>query len=360
MNDLAYWVALNEFPKFGPRSFKRLDAFFDSMESAFHAGANELTLAGIPKKMATEFVHFRESIRPKKLLDEAERHNIRILTIKDNEYPSLLKTIHDPPPLLFVDGYLPPQEAAHLAVVGSRKASSYGIRVANSLTEELSRAGLVIVSGLAYGIDEAAHRATIKTDGVTVAVLGCGLLNIGTTRQRYLAKEIKEHGGAIVSEFPLRTPGLPHNYPFRNRVVSGMSHGTLVIEATERSGSLITARSALEQGRDVFAVPGPITAETSVGTNNLIKMGAFPTTNATDVLDVLSIEGVQYLTKPKPVADSKEEELILDLLSKTPIHIDELIRRTQMESKTVASTLALMEMKGRAHQIGGMYYVLGG
>jgi len=360
MDDLAYWIAINEYAKFGPKSFEKLINFFSSMEHAFKADANELTLAGISKKTADQFVHFREGLSPKKLLDEVERHNIYVLRVTDEEYPPMLRNIYDPPPLLFIDGYLPPVETAQLAIVGSRKASSYGLQMADRFARELAQAGIVVVSGLAYGIDEAAHRATVKAQGVTLAVLGCGILNIETARQRYLASEIKENGGAIISEFPLRAAGLKHHYPYRNRVISGITQGTLVVEATEKSGSLITARSALEQGRDVFAIPGPITSDTSVGTNNLIKMGAVAVTKAEDILDLLNVEGVQYIQKPLPAPDSKEEGQILELLSKNPIHIDEMIRTTQLDSKTVASTLSLMEMKGRAHQIGGMYYVLGG
>lgn len=360
MSDLAYWIALNEYGKFGPRTFAKLAAYFDSMEAAFKASPNELTLAGVTKKSAETFAHFRQSIHPERLLEEVLRNNLKALRVSDPDYPQLLKTIYDPPPVLFVDGYLPPSEAAHLAVVGSRKATPYGISCATTLASELAAAGMIIVSGLAYGVDEAAHRATVKANGITIAVLASGLLNIETSRQRYLAHEIKEHGGAIVSEFPLQAPGLKHHFPYRNRVISGMSQATLVIEATEKSGSLITARSALEQGRDVFAVPGPINSETSVGTNNLIKMGAYPAMQASDILEVLNIEGVQYMSKPLPKPDSKEEAEILERLSKNPIHIDELIRSTQLDAKTIARTLSLMEMKGRAHQIGGMYYVLGG
>lgn len=360
MPDLSYWIAINEYGKFGPQAFGRLIAFFPNMELAFRASANELTLAGISKKAAEQFVYFRDRVSPEKLLSEVQSHSLQVLRFVDDAYPSFLKTIHDPPPLLFIDGVLPRDEAAQVAIVGSRKATPYGIQVAKQFADGLARAGIVITSGLAYGVDEAAHRATLAAQGITVAVLGCGLLNIGTARQRYLAAEIKEHGGAIVSEFPVRAPGLTHHYPYRNRVISGMSHATLVVEAAEKSGSLITATSALEQGREVFAVPGPITSEASTGTNNLIKMGAYPATRPEDILDVLGAEGVQYTAKPIPKPDSKEEAIILDLLSKNPIHIDEITRTTQMDTKVVARTLSLMEMKGRAHQIGGMYYVLGG
>jgi len=225
------------------------------------------------------------------------------------------------------------------------------------LATELAKAGVVVVSGLAYGIDEAAHIATLKTNGITIAVLGTGILNPGTERQQYLAEKIAQSGGAVISEFPVRMHGAKQNFPIRNRIISGIGHGSLIIEATKKSGSLITAQSALEQNREVFAVPGPITSDTSVGTNNLIKMGAHPVTCATDVLNVLNISEVQEIARSEPTPDSKEEALILELLSKNPIHIDELTRQTGLQSYSVASTLSLMEMKGQTKQIGGMYYV---
>ncbi len=358
MNELAYWIALNEFGKFGPRSFARLHDFFDSMKAAFEADANALTLAGIPKKTAEAFVHFRPQLDPQKLQDEIANNHIQTTRVIDDNYPALLKTIHDPPPIIFYQGTLPANESLHIAVVGSRKVSPYGISAAEHLSEALSRAGTVVVSGMAFGVDEIAHRSTIKTKGTTMAVLGSGLLNIGTSRQRYMARDIIENGGCVMSEFSVRAPGLQHHYPYRNRVVSGISHGTLVIEATEKSGSLITARSALEQGRDVFAVPGSIFAENSKGTNNLIKMGAIAITSADDIFAHLQIEQVLPVAQVEHTPDSAEEARILELLSKNPIHIDELTRTTQMAARIVAQTLSLMEMKGRTRQIGGMYYVL--
>lgn len=357
MDDIAYWIALNEYPKFGPRTMARLFDRFNSMKEAFNASVKELMLAGVSEKVAQGFVHLREDINPHILMRWIEKNNIGVLTIGDDRYPPLLKTIYDPPPVLFFRGMMPNTEIAHLAVVGSRRATPYGLEVARSLTTQLADAGLVIASGMAYGIDQEAHKATIEVEGTTVAVLGCGLLQLNST-QRYFADKIVDAGGAVISEFPLRMEGLKQNFPFRNRVISGMSHATLIIEATEKSGSLITARTALEQNRDVFAVPGPINTETSQGTNNLIKMGAHPVTKAEDILDLLNIEHVQEQARPLPTPDSREEAAILELLSKTPIHIDELTRTTQLDATVVASTLSLMEMKGRTRQIGGMYFIL--
>ncbi|MCH8049317.1 DNA-protecting protein DprA [Patescibacteria group bacterium] len=355
--DLPYWIALNEYYKFGPRAMGRLYDFFDSMESAFNAGLSDLLKAGIPQNIAEGFVHLRSEIDPDALMSALERQNVDVWTINDETFPPLLKTIYDPPPVLFVRGKLPSAEYAHLAVVGSRAATDYGLQMTRSLISDIAEAGVVIVSGLAFGIDEAAHMATVKAGGVTVAVIASGIFKL-TSRQHYLADRIIATGGAMVSEFPLKMQSLRHNFPFRNRVISGMSHGTLVMEATVKSGSLITARAALEQGRDVFALPGPIHYPTSAGTNNLLKMGAHVATCAADILDILKVEHVRKKALPPPKPDSKEEALILDYLSKTPIHIDELTRATQLEPTKVASTLSLMEMKGRARQIGGMYYIL--
>lgn len=355
--DLPYWLALNEFNKFGPRSMMRLFSYFQNMELAFKANLQDLINAGIRQSIATQFIHERQNFNPEKITDTINRHAISAVTSQDDDYPSLLKTIYDPPAVLYIKGKLPSVDRAHVAVVGSRKASSYGLQCAGMLATELAKAGVVVVSGLAYGIDEAAHGATLKSSGTTIAVLGTGILNVGSSRQIYLADQIAKRGGAVISEFPINMYGAKQNFPIRNRIISGISHGSIIIEATEKSGSLITAQSALEQNREVFALPGPITSETSVGTNNLIKMGAHPVTCAADVLNVLNISEVREITRPEPTPDSKEEALILELLSKNPIHIDELTRQTGLQSHSVAGTLSLMEMKGRTKQIGGMYYV---
>ncbi|MBU1126389.1 DNA-processing protein DprA [Patescibacteria group bacterium] len=354
--DLPYWLALNENPKFGPQAFKKLSDHFPSMKEAFFASKDELREAGIAESQTEYFINLREQIHPERLLEEATRNNFKAITIHDDSYPTLLKEIYDPPGLLYVAGYLPTSEVTHLAVVGSRKATNYGLQNAHALSSELAAAGVVIVSGLAYGIDEAAHMAALEADGLTVAVLACGLLKLDS-RQRYVAKKIIDAGGAVISEFPLHSPSLNHYFPYRNRIISGMSHGTLVVEAAEQSGSLITARAALEQNRDVFAVPGLIHTPTAKGTNNLIKMGAHVVTEAKDILDLLQIDTRPAQKKGYKPA-SQDEEIILQLLSKTPIHINELIRKTDLNSASIASNLAILEVKGHVQQIGGMYYIL--
>jgi len=354
--DLPYWLALNEFPRFGPISFTRLYSHFGSMEQAFKGSLSELIAAGISKKDAENFIHVRDEINPDFLIDLIKKQGFSVIRRIDPEYPELLKNIYDPPALLYVYGKLPTSDIAHLAVVGSRKASTYGLIASEMLSHDIAAAGVVIVSGLAYGIDESAHKAALNAKGTTIAVLASGLLKL-TARQRYLADMIVKSGGAIISEFPPTRPALKHYFPIRNRIVSGLSHGTLIIEAAEKSGSLITANSALDQNREVFAVPGPINSKLSAGTNNLIKMGAYPATTASDILDILNVNQAPVQIKASN-SNTKEETAILSCLSKAPIHIDEITRITQLESKVIAGALALMEMRGHVRQIGGMYYIL--
>ncbi|MFA6522452.1 MAG: DNA-processing protein DprA [Patescibacteria group bacterium] len=356
-NDLPYWLALRAYEKFGPRSFERLLLKFETMEEAFHASREALLDADLTTLAVDSFLHLREDIHPEALVADLERHHLTAITKCDEEYPALLGTIYDPPPVLFIAGTLPPAEIAHVAIVGSRKASPYGLRIAAQMSEELAEAGCVIVSGLAYGIDEAAHSATLKTKGLTVAVLACGHNQL-IGRARYLAQKIVEAGGAVISEFPLHTPAHSFHFPIRNRIISGMSQGTLIVEATNDSGSLITARSALEQGRDVFAIPGNIDSPTSVGTNGLLKVGAYPTTSSQDILDVLRIEKRPDATRAPITPDSADEAAILPFLSQTPVHIDDLVHASALGIATVASTLTLMEIKGRVRHVGGMFYIL--
>ncbi len=356
-NDLPYWVAINATMKFGPRAFERLTSVFDSMKDVWFASKSELDQIGIQKRFVEGFVSLRDDINPQKLMDILERNNIQAITIFDEKYPSLLTSIYDPPPLLFVKGKLPADGIAHIAIVGSRKATQYGLRMTIKFATELAESGIVVVSGLAYGIDEAAHRATISSKGTTIAVLASGLGALNS-RQRYIADKIIAENGAIISEFPYLCESLKHHFPIRNRIISGISHGTLIVEAQKKSGSLITAKSAIDQNRDVFAIPGPITSEFSFGTNNLIKMGAFPVTQVEDILDLLDIAHAHRPIKEKHKPDSKEEAMMLEQLNSNPIHIDELIRQSNLDASQVAGTLSLMEMKGRVRHIGGMYYIL--
>ncbi len=282
------------------------------------------------------------------------------ITPQHERYPELLKQIHDPPELLYVRGTLPPRDALCLAVVGSRKATMYGARAIDEIVEPIARSGVVIVSGLAYGIDALAHRAALKAGGVTVAVLGSEVDERGMmpSGHRELAREIIERGGAIISEYPAGTRVEEWHFPVRNRIIAGMSQATLVVEAAVKSGSLITAKAANDAGRDVFAVPGSIALETCAGPNNLIKMGARVATCPEDILSVL---GVTNASEPKtiPVAGSPTEAKILEILTRNPLHVDDIARAAGLPISTATSTLTLMEMKGSARHMGGMHYARG-
>ncbi|MEK7665934.1 MAG: DNA-processing protein DprA [Patescibacteria group bacterium] len=278
-----------------------------------------------------------------------------------NEYPPLLRTIKNPPEHLFILGQLQPLDAPTIAVVGSRRCTQYGQRVTTEITSALAQAGVVIVSGLAFGVDAVAHRAAIDVGGKTIAVLASPINEITPRANIPLARDILKHGGTIMSEFPPGTPTFKGSFPIRNRIISGLSLGVLVVEATSISGSLITTKFALEQGREVFAVPGPIDSETSQGTNALLKSGAHVVTSAHDVLDVLGLSGVALTRKatepPKP--DTKEESILLPLLTKQPLHLDEIIRKSGLPTATVSSCVMMMEIKAKIRHVGGNYYILG-
>ncbi len=324
------------------------------MERAFNASASELIEAQIEPEVASRFLQERIHIDPESVMRELEIHGVQVVTRNDDIYPSLLKEIYDPPAVLFVRGALPDPRRKHLAVVGSRKASRYGKRVTEELVESLAREGLVIVSGLAHGIDAAAHDAALKAGGITIAVLGSGVDSdsIYPSGNRALSSRILAAGGAIMSEFPIGTPPLKQHFPFRNRIIAGMCHGTLVVEATLKSGSLITARSALESGREVYAVPGSIHSTLSEGPNNLIKMGATPVMCVDDILG----RKAEVTTQPPYEPTNEEETLLWRHLTSTPLHLDELIRACGLPAQKVLSTLTLMEMKGVTHHEGGNYF----
>lgn len=361
MDDLKYWLALSQFYKFGPVKFKRLKNYFPDMASAFSATAKEMLAAGLDEKTAEEFIIFRRQIEPDKLIEDLAREKIKVLTIDDPAYPKLLKQIYDPPFILYYQGDLSAFNDFMLAVVGTRKYTGYGKQVTEKLVKGLVANNLTIVSGLATGIDTLAHSAAVDAGGRTVAVLASGLdrQNIYPSQNRYLADKIASRGGLILSEYPLGVMSLRHHFPQRNRIISGLSLATLVIEAGEKSGALITARHALEQNRDVFAIPGSIYSQSSTGTNGLIKMGAKLIAGAADIMETLNLtDAASYIENKKIIPESAEEELIFKQLSYEPVHVDELVNLTKLDTSIINSTLTLMEMKGIVKNLGGMNYVL--
>jgi DNA processing protein len=359
--DTKYWVALSLFPKFGPRRFKSLREYFNDLQAAFHSDASGLRGAGIPAPLALEFISWRKNIDPDFEMEKLAREQISVVTLADAAYPPLLKEIYDAPPLLYYRGVLQTNTTLCLAVVGSRKYSAYGRRATETIAGGISRAGISIVSGLALGIDALAHETALAQSGATVAVLGSGVNDMAVypAENRSLARRIISSGGLVLSEFPCGTPGFKYNFPQRNRVIAGLCAGTLVIEASEKSGALITARYALEAGRDVFAVPGDIFQINSAGTNNLIKSGAIMATSTQDILDGLGIANAKAtVTARTSLPATQTESDVAALLRTESLHANQLARRLKLDTASLNATLLTMELKGMVRNVGGGNYVL--
>lgn len=355
-SDSPFWLALLRFRAFGAVRLTKLEQSFSSMQQAFEASCDNLKAVGIEPAIAQAFCDLRETLDPQQEWEEMRTHGITLVHRSDPLYPPLLKTIYDPPPLLFVRGTLPSPSRDTLAVVGSRHPSAYGKRAAQKLIAPLAASSLVIVSGLAYGVDALAHALTLEAGGTTVAILGSGVDDASLYPHDHLplAQRIVEKGGAVVSELPLGTPPLKQHFPFRNRLIAGWARGTLVIEANKKSGSLITARAALDAGRDVYAVPGPIDSLLSEGPNNLLKMGAIPVTDPTDILPMMG-EAPRVQTQTYTPATHEEAQL-LALLSLDPTHVDILAEQTRFPISVISGTLTMLEMKGVIKHAGSQYY----
>ncbi len=360
-NEKKYYNAFNLIPQVGPMRFKKISGYFNSMEEAWRADTNEFKKAGLEDKVIKIISEERGKIDVDGEAEKLERENIEIIILSDDNYPTLLKEIHLPPSLLYVKGKLQKEEFT-IAIVGPRKVSSYGKQVTEQFSRELSQAGMTVVSGMALGVDNLAHRECLRLKNRTVAVLGSGIdqNSIYPSANKKTAEMIAQSGAAL-SEYPFGTPPLKQHFPARNRIISGLSLATLVIEASERSGSLITANFSLEQNREVFATPGNIYSLNSVGTNNLIKMGAKLVTNTQEILDELNLSSATEFLKAKEIIpDNEQEEIILKKLLETeePIHIDNLSKSTGISVTEISGVLTLMEMKGKVRNVGGMCYVI--
>lgn len=359
-DDLKYWVAFSKIPKIGATRLAKLCNYFSSMREAWRASFSDLLNAGIEEKIINEFISCKDSINLEAEWEKLEKENIKIVTINNNNYPKLLKEIWNPPSLLYYKGTLPSDEEFAIGVVGTRKISNYGKQITPQIIKDLVKNNLIIISGLALGVDSLAHKTTIDCGGKTVAVLGSGIdeQSIYPSQNRYLALEIIESGGAVVSEYPLGALALPINFPYRNRIISGLSLGTLVVEAAEESGALITAKYALDQNREVFAIPGSIFNPFSFGPNKLIKMGAKAVTSVDDILETLNLaNAIDFSKNRKIIPESPEEEKILNILTQEPTHIDKIILASGLDAAKVGAILTLMEMKGLIKNLGGMNYV---
>jgi len=357
---MNHHVLLSYFPKITPQRYQTMITYFKTVKKLWNAEIVELTEAGLPENVAHEFLAWRDTLSSKRIEENLEKEGIKTTSLDEEDYPKLLKQITDPPLTLFYKGKLPPENRPKLAVIGTRKHSAYAKQACEELTEELSCQGLIIVSGLAFGIDGIAHKSTLKTKGITLAVLGSGIDEKSISPQSHLglARDIIQHSGAVISEYPPGTPGSKYTFPARNRIVAGMSLGTLVIEAPERSGSLITTRLALECNREVFAVPHPINTKLGVGNNALLKMGATLTTCADDVLDELNLTSLKTEEDKKDISLPPNQKLIFNTLSREPKNIEFIIKESSLPSQQVISELTLMEMKGIVKHSGGMNYTI--
>jgi DNA processing protein len=357
LDALGYWIGFNKVRGIGPARLRALLDAFGSVEAAWTANAEALNGVGLDRRSIQNLVEQRSKLDLVAELARVQKAGIELLTWDDPRYPARLGAINDPPPVLYVRGELRLEDDFAVAVVGTRSLSNYGREAARTLASGLAEAGVTIVSGLARGIDAVAHRAALDAGGRTIAVLGSGIDVIYPWENRKLAADLIERG-ALMSEYALGTQPDASNFPPRNRIVSGLSRGVVVIEAGEKSGALITARFAADQGREVFAVPGSIFARNSAGVNRLIRDGATPVTSINDILEALNLKSVEAHVEAQMLfpADATEASL-LDQLTDDPIHVDELSRTAGLPVAVVTSTMALMELKGLVRSAGGMSYV---
>ena len=367
---LKYWLALKSIAGIGNIVLPALIDNFGTLEAIFSASASELqAVPGMTKKAAAGIPAFKDWNIINKEIELAEKAGINIITYQDGLYPAKLLEIYDRPPLLYVKGNLK-KDDINISIVGSRLASTYGKYTTERISREIALQGITVVSGLARGIDSAAHRGALTAQGRTIAVLGTGLDIIYPPENKKLFAAICD-SGAIISEFPLGTPPLACNFPARNRIISGMSYGVVVVEAGEKSGSLITARLALEQGREVFAVPGTIDSPGSRGTNKLIKQGAKLIENTIDILEeilpqlektkmpeALSVSGEETCIVKKKDNLNSDDRQIIALLSDSRLHIDELINTTGLAPGDVLSSLMKLELNGIIKQYPGKLFSL--
>ncbi|MBU0986867.1 MAG: DNA-processing protein DprA [Proteobacteria bacterium] len=364
MENLVSWFKLKSVPGIGNHLFKRLIDRFDSPGHIFKASHEDLlNVDGMSPRLVSAISRHKLPEIVKKDIDLLAQKNYKIITLADKDYPPLLLHIPDPPPFLYVYGSLD-RTINNIAVVGSRNATGYGISTARRLCMDLASFKMTIVSGMAKGIDTAAHEGALAGKSKTIAILGSGLERVYPAQNLKLFHMIAENG-AVISEFPLLTEPDAHNFPQRNRIISGISLGTVVVEATKRSGALITARLAAEQNREVFAVPGNIHSFKSAGTHALIKQGAKLVEHALDIMEELQIvaqgfdkknQRLQKDTKDISIPLSSEESMVFNTLGPYPVHIDEIVRKLCMEPGKLSGILLQLELKGVVQQSPGKIF----
>ncbi len=345
----AIWFALSRVPGLIPRKLWHLVNSLGSARAVWEASPETLIQSGLSPRVAQRIVACRST--GLSAVVRSEKQGVHIVTWADPQYPSLLRRIPDPPPVLYVRGRLIPEDEVAVAIVGARKASTYGKMVAEGLAFELARCGVTVVSGLARGIDGAAHRGALRGGGRTIGVLGCGVDVVYPPEHRALIAEVTE-GGAVLSELPCGTPPLSHHFPMRNRIISGLSLGVVVVEGEEHSGALITADCALEQGREVLAVPGSILGGKSHAPHQLLKQGAKPVERVEDILEELRLP-ISRAGKVEPLQMEPLEAEVFSCLTHEPRHIDAIVQESGLEPHRVAGVLLDLEVKGVVCQLPG-------
>jgi DNA processing protein len=352
-----YWIAFNLVKGIGATRMRALLEYFGDARTAWEAPPAELEAAGLSARLAESVALKRVDGSVERTWEAIQTQGLNVLTWEDECYPRRLKEIDQPPPVLYLRGEISDDDQWSVAIVGTRRATTYGRQAAEELAAALARRGITVVSGLARGIDAIAHQAALKADGRSLGVLGSGVDRIYPPEHRRLAEQMCAHG-ALVSDYPPGTPPDAANFPPRNRIISGLSLAVVVIEAGESSGALITASFASDQGRAVFALPGSIYAPQSRGTNRLIREGAHIFLDVSDLLEVLNLGQVSQQQAARAVlpGDATEAKLYA-ILGREPIHVDEIGARAGLPIAQVSAALTLMELKGLVRQVGGMNYV---
>jgi len=368
------WLRLILIPGIAPHKILRLLARFRSPDRVLAASESELADAVGEPDIAHRIAAYRDSVDVDGELAQIEKYGVTLITLDDDIYPAQLAETYGPPIILYVRGTFLPEDANRVGIVGTRRASHYGRMVAERLAGELAVHGITVVSGLAAGVDSAAHRGALAAGGRTISVLGCGVDVVYPAANRELMEQVIEHG-CVMSEFPMGTKPYKSNFPQRNRIISGMTLGTVVVEGNRTSGALITARRAMEQGREVFAVPGRALTEGSQGPHSLIRDGAKLTETAQDILEEIEVHMVPVATEPTATEDSVEplesgekgprsepaispqEQLILKTLATEPVAVDDLASMCNVALPELLSALTLLEIKGLARQLPGKLFV---
>lgn len=351
-----FHFGFTSLPSFGPRRLRRMSEIVKDWHVLWRAPLPELEEYGLPRPILERYVDERAKVDIRRIVDDCTRNAIRFIWHEDADYPELLRQTPDAPLGLYARGKLQTAPLS-IAIVGTRKPSSYGIQVTRMLASELAAAGVEIVSGMALGIDGIAHAATLQANGRTIAVLGCGLDTPYPSSHRRLSEDITSKGGAIISEFPPRTPALRHHFPIRNRIIAGITSGVLVTEAPRESGALLTAKLALDYNRDIFAVPAPITSVTGAGTNGLLRDGATLVTRSDDVLSSYNIKHASRALEAQLDPLSDDERCVLHAFGAEQRSIDQLVQMSTLSTSAVSAALTLLELKGWVEPVDPFHYL---